>query len=72
MSNWKLRLYKHILQWLIDGLTATVYSKEIPSEMDRFKVSTIEDAYWGLQDALEALEDITPQMKTKLFIFRTD
>jgi len=71
MSNWKLRLYKHILQWLIDGLTATVYSKEIPSEKERFNVSALEDAYWGLQDALEALEDIKPQVKTKVFIFRT-
>lgn len=71
MSNWRLRLYKHIIQWLIDGLAPTVYSKEIPSKDNRHTLSTLEDTYWGLQDVLEALEDLTPQRKKKVFGFRT-
>ena len=71
MSNWRLKLYKHIIRWLIDGLIPTVYSKEVHSDSERFTLSAIEDAYWGLQDALEALEDLTPQRKKKVFGFRT-
>jgi hypothetical protein len=57
-SNFRIKLLKQIIQWLMDGLIETVFTTETPTEAERDDVGHIEDAYYGLQDALEALEDL--------------
>jgi hypothetical protein len=49
-------------QWLcgkISILAPTIDTNIIAKDHERHNVGCIEDAYHGLQDALEALEDLT-------------
>lgn len=57
-SKFRVNLLKKIIQWLMDGLIETVFTTEIPDEGQRHEVGCIQDAYYGLEDALEALEDL--------------
>jgi len=46
------------IRLLMKRLEPTVDSLELATPQTRHNVGCVEDAYYGLQDALEALEDI--------------
>ena len=54
----QVEIMKKEITFLMKLLAPTVDTLEIAEPEERRNVGCVEDAYYGLQDALEALEDI--------------
>lgn len=57
-SKREVDILKQQLASQMSFLAPTVDSLLVATDVERHNVGCIEDAYYGLQDALEALEDI--------------